>query len=253
MDLIQQYRRQYAWRDWKRVYDTLPDMSGKKILDLGCALGDQSADFSQMGADVVGVDANPDLIDHARSRALPNAEFYVADFTDLNTVLEDQKFDLIWSSFSAAYFTDQANILRYWAEFIKDGGRIVLVEMSDLLNHNGVMAQYECEIAAFYKSAFESATYDFLAGARLKDSLREAGFVVTDDLLLNDSELNADGILNADVQDAWAHRFERMGGLKLALGEDFISLFLEDINQKDHISNCNVHAIIAQINIFKEG
>ena len=69
-DLIDEYRRQFAWRDWDRVLDALPDLRGQTVLDLGCGVGDLAASLAARGAKVIGFDLNEELLRAARSRQL---------------------------------------------------------------------------------------------------------------------------------------------------------------------------------------
>ncbi|MCA9636992.1 MAG: hypothetical protein KC420_13280, partial [Myxococcales bacterium] len=54
--LGEQYSRQYAWRRWDAILDRLGPIAGQVVLDLGCAIGDQSAALAARGARVIGVD-----------------------------------------------------------------------------------------------------------------------------------------------------------------------------------------------------
>jgi len=86
MSLVEEYKRQFAWRSWPTIFDALPSLQGQTVLDLGCGPGDLSAEFVARGARVVGVDLNEELLAHARSRQLAGAEFRVGDlrmFPDL--------------------------------------------------------------------------------------------------------------------------------------------------------------------------
>jgi SAM-dependent methyltransferase len=245
MSVAEQYKRQYYWRDWQNVYCLLPDLNGKNVLDLGCAIGDQSYDFSKMGADVTGVDLDDGLLSVARERDIAKANFLKSDFTRLEHVLGNKTFDLIWSSFSIAYFVDQNAIFEYWAKFLNPGGFFVFVEMSDLLGHSAVQSIYGDEIAAFYEDALHDGRYDFCAGEKMKANIPE-GFAFCEERILRDKELSADSVLPKNIQRAWAHRFDRMGHLKNVLGQEFIKEFLQDLNNENHISSCKVHAVIAQ-------
>ena len=68
--LMDEYKRQARWRDWEAVHRLLPLRAGERVLDLGCALGDQSAMLAARGAQVVGVDANAELLAQADRRAI---------------------------------------------------------------------------------------------------------------------------------------------------------------------------------------
>lgn len=62
------------------------DLSGTRVLDAGCGAGQMSAELARRGADVVGVDLAPELLDIARRRlpaGLPGrVEFRAGDMLD---------------------------------------------------------------------------------------------------------------------------------------------------------------------------
>jgi 2-polyprenyl-3-methyl-5-hydroxy-6-metoxy-1,4-benzoquinol methylase len=66
MSLAEEYRRQLAWRSWAIILDALPLLPGHKVLDLGCAVGDQAAELAARGARVLGVDLDEELLQAAR-------------------------------------------------------------------------------------------------------------------------------------------------------------------------------------------
>ena len=102
MSLAADYKKQFGWRDWSIIFEALPPLQGKTILDLGCAVGDQAAEFVARGAHIIGVDMNEELLQDARSRRLPNAEFRNCDLRHLPEL--DVLADGLWCSFAAAYF-----------------------------------------------------------------------------------------------------------------------------------------------------
>jgi trans-aconitate methyltransferase len=79
VDLVDEYRKQRAWRPWPAVFRLLPDVSGQIVLDLGCGIGDQAAELSDRDATVIAVDGNDVLLDFARARAIPRVDFRNAD------------------------------------------------------------------------------------------------------------------------------------------------------------------------------
>ena len=50
---------------------------------MGCGIGDQARDLSQLGAYVFGVDGNWEAIDHARSRRIPRSQFVCANIINI--------------------------------------------------------------------------------------------------------------------------------------------------------------------------
>lgn len=95
------YSIQYRWRRWSRVYPDLGDISGRLVLDLGCGIGDQARELSRLGANVLGIDANQDVIDHANGRGIPRARFLCDNIANLKK--HELESDGIWASFTAAY------------------------------------------------------------------------------------------------------------------------------------------------------
>ena len=80
MSRFEEYKRQFAWRDWRIILDALPSLEGQTVLDLGCGIGDMAASLVARGAhvigldlNVIGLDLNEELIQEARSRGLANA------------------------------------------------------------------------------------------------------------------------------------------------------------------------------------
>lgn len=78
-----------AGRDAMRsaLLDRLPqDMTGLRLLDAGCGVGQLSAEAARRGAAVVAVDIAPNLLDVARTRLpselAPRVEFLTADMLD---------------------------------------------------------------------------------------------------------------------------------------------------------------------------
>lgn len=71
---------------------------GLKVLEIGCGLGTDGAQFARAGADYTGVDLTPASIELARKRfelfGLPG-EFHVADAEKLD--FADESFDLVYS------------------------------------------------------------------------------------------------------------------------------------------------------------
>jgi SAM-dependent methyltransferase len=81
MSLVSEYRNQWQWRDWARIFEALPLVSGQTVLDLGCGPGDQGAALAARGARVFGADARQEFLCaaqipcvRANLRALPFAQ-----------------------------------------------------------------------------------------------------------------------------------------------------------------------------------
>ena len=73
-----------------KVFNQMCYLPGKRLLDAGCSRGDLAAYLGQHGVDYahyVGIDALPEVIDFARRRDLPRAEFIAGDFVHDTSLL----------------------------------------------------------------------------------------------------------------------------------------------------------------------
>src|SRR5690242_18645134 len=126
MHLADVYQRQFGWRDWPTIFGAMPALQGQLVLDLGCGVGDLTAELVKRGARVTGFDASEELLSAAGSRQLANTEFR---FADLRTLPDLQlAADGIWCSFTTAYFPTLQAVLAAWKNNLKPGGWIALTE-----------------------------------------------------------------------------------------------------------------------------
>jgi SAM-dependent methyltransferase len=102
----------------------LPPVAGRRVLDAGCGAGRLSAWLVEQGAEVVGVDASPEMIRLARERA-PGASFSVADLGE-RLPYGDDSFDLAVASLVMHYLRDWVPALRELRRVLRPDGAIVL-------------------------------------------------------------------------------------------------------------------------------
>lgn len=153
--LLDQYKKQWNWRDWDSLYSQLPDLSGVQVFDLGCAHGDHSEKLSYLGASVVGLDGNQELLNYAIKRNLPNVNFQKCDLNEIDNMNLEQA-DGVWISFVAAYFTDFNSFLEKIKQILKPGGWIAITEMSGLFEHQPLENKYQIQIKKFYDHMLEN-------------------------------------------------------------------------------------------------
>jgi ubiquinone/menaquinone biosynthesis C-methylase UbiE len=105
--LVEEYRRQFRWRDWDRAVSLCPVVPGHAVLDLGCGPGDVAGLLAARGLNVTAVDANPELLAVAR-KLHSGVSFTQQDLRQLT--LPRASFDGLWCSFTAAYIVDFASV-----------------------------------------------------------------------------------------------------------------------------------------------
>lgn len=245
--LLAQYQKQWTWRDWDSLYSFLPDLNDKVIYDLGCAHGDHTQKLSSLGANVIGLDGNKELLNYAKERNLPNARFQLCNLDEI-AELGLKEGDGVWMSFVAAYFTDFKTQLDKISKVLKESGWIAITEMSGLFDHLPLSNKYKSQIADFYDEMYSNGHYDFESGSKIKHYLMESGFKIMNSSFLIDNELSKQGPCSDDVIMAWRSRLARMRGFQKFLGDDFEGFekeFLDCLKNEDHISNCKVYFYLA--------
>jgi len=216
--VIDDYSRQYRYRSWPLVFDAMPNCDGHTVLDLGCGIGDLAIDLALRGARVIGVDANEGFLQFARGRSIKNAEFRAADLRSMAEL--NLQVDGIWSSFTAAYFPNFDETLSAWTKCLRPGGWMVLTEIDDLFGHEPLSERTRLRLADYTRDSLVNFRYDFHMGRKLASALRRAGFIVTKELTLPDTELSFAGAAGADVIAAWRTRFDRMNLLRSFCGAE---------------------------------
>ena len=111
--------------EWPAVKAMLPDLAGRRVVDLGCGYGWFSRFARQQGAaDVSAFDLSEKMLDKARSMTGdPAVRYCRADLEEL--VLPPTAFDLAYSSLAFHYVRDAERLLHTIHASLKPGGMLV--------------------------------------------------------------------------------------------------------------------------------
>jgi trans-aconitate methyltransferase len=112
------------------VFEWLAPKPGERILDLGCGDGRLTAKLVAAGAQVIGVDASPDMIQGAVSRGI-DARVCNAEALPFNS-----EFDAVFSNAALHWVRDQDAMLAGVKRALKPGGRFV----AEMGGHGNVAA-----------------------------------------------------------------------------------------------------------------
>ena len=102
------------------------DLSGKRVIDLGCGPGLYARRMAKCGAEVSGIDFSANSLEYARSRSMDKLEYLQADY------LEDELpngFDiatLIYYDFCAQAPAARKKLLGRIHDLLNPGGRLVI-------------------------------------------------------------------------------------------------------------------------------
>ena len=88
------------------LFGMLPDLHGKRILDIGCGMGQHVKQYSDMGADtVLGLDISAKMLDYAKEHNNNHNIIYrQMAMEDIDTI--NETFDLVTSSLAFDYVED---------------------------------------------------------------------------------------------------------------------------------------------------
>lgn len=111
--------------EWPAIRSMLPDLQGKRVVDLGCGFGWASRWMRQHGAaSVLGLDLSRNMIERARADTCDAAiEYGIADLDTLD--LPRAAFDLAYSALTFHYVRDFARLVRVIHEGLAPGGQFV--------------------------------------------------------------------------------------------------------------------------------
>jgi ubiquinone/menaquinone biosynthesis C-methylase UbiE len=103
------------------------DVSGKRVLDLGCGDGQAAVAFARKGATSIAVDASVRMLDRARTLAESAAvrvEWHHGDVADL-AFLRAESVDIVFSAYSLGEVGDLHRVFRQVHRVLKNRGAFV--------------------------------------------------------------------------------------------------------------------------------
>jgi len=117
------YQQQYSyiWQHGESLLAQLNPQVTEKILDLGCGTGQLAGQISASGAEVIGIDSDPNMIAQAQAN-YPHITFKVADAADFQLV---EPVDAVFSNAALHWVTQAEDAARCVARSLKPNGRFV--------------------------------------------------------------------------------------------------------------------------------
>lgn len=125
--------------------ECLGDVSGKRILDLGCGEGGYSRELAQRGATVVAIDCAEFSIKYAKDKAKAcklNILHYVRNSNDLYGI-EDNYFDIVLCSMMLMDCEDLEGTMREVVRVLKPSGKLFASVLHPCFN--GKLIQWQGE------------------------------------------------------------------------------------------------------------
>lgn len=111
----------YVFEYGRELIDLLNPQAGEHILDLGCGTGHLTNMIAARGAEIVGLDSSPAMIEAAR-RQYPELEFTVGDAREFSF---PNPFDAVFSNATLHWISEAGEVARAISKALKTGGRFV--------------------------------------------------------------------------------------------------------------------------------
>ncbi|MDE2838043.1 MAG: class I SAM-dependent methyltransferase [Chloroflexota bacterium] len=128
-------------------------------LDAACGTGRHAAHLASAGHRVVGIDATPEMLEHARAK-VPSARFETGDLTALP--LPDGAVDLAVCSFALTHCADLGPPVSELARVVRPGGHVVVSDAHPFSVYLGAQARYRAAERGFVRNHVHLAS-DYLA------------------------------------------------------------------------------------------
>ncbi|SFO68426.1 class I SAM-dependent methyltransferase [Amycolatopsis rubida] len=101
------------------------EVAGKQVLELGSAGGGLTEQLAAAGAEVLGLDHDPRLVEIARKRLGARARFEIADLDEPLSMVPSASADLVVASLVLHYVADWGPLLAELRRCLKPGGALV--------------------------------------------------------------------------------------------------------------------------------
>jgi ubiquinone/menaquinone biosynthesis C-methylase UbiE len=171
-----------------RVYERLAELvaaRGKYVLDIGCGTGGVALACAARGADVVGIDINPEMLEIAQTKRRPSAgsvEWLELGAMEIEDRFPENAFDAAVSClmFSELSREEQSYVLEVVHSRLRPGGMIVLAD--EVLPRTPARRLWyrvgRLPVALLTFALTQTTTRPV---QRLAERVREAGFVTVEE------------------------------------------------------------------------
>jgi SAM-dependent methyltransferase len=111
----------FVWKYGEELLELLAPRGGERVLDVGCGTGHLTAQIAERGAQALGIDNSPTMIEHARGR-YPAIRFRLAD---IRTFRSRARFDAVFSNATLHWVRPPEQAIRNIHDALRQGGRFV--------------------------------------------------------------------------------------------------------------------------------
>lgn len=258
-ELQEEYGQQERLRCWDAMLQHLAEQAGfaalnGQVYDFGCGAGAVSKRLGALGAAVLGVDLNPEMLAMSK-QSCPEGHFRRADLSKLREHPGPWPPAIgVWCSLAAAYFPGDALVpaLAGMVEWLQPGGWFCVSEIDGLFAaHSPLAPPWKAGFSAL-EERMRVTGYDVACGGRLAAACESCGLQILDKSEWADRELFFQGPAEDVVLEAWAKRLARPGISALLTAEfgeaaeKAKSAFLACLRDPDHRTEGCIRMVICR-------
>jgi trans-aconitate methyltransferase len=168
-------KHSFVFQYGESVLELLGVKPGERILDLGCGTGHLTQKIREEGAEVIGMDASPEMIAQAKGN-YPELDFIVGNGASFRF---DEPFDAVFTNATLHWIKDADGVIKSVYEALKPGGRFV-GEFGGKGNNQLLLAAAETVFKAHgYDLGINMLPWYFPSTAEYATRLEAGGFRVT--------------------------------------------------------------------------
>lgn len=122
------------------LFSLLPDLNGKRILDLGCGFGEHCRQFIEKGAaKVTGIDISEKMLEVARKEnSDPKITYINMPMEDLAQLDSTEKYDIVISSLAFHYVEDFSGVITNIYNLLAPGGKLIFSQENPITTSHSV-------------------------------------------------------------------------------------------------------------------
>ncbi len=178
----------FVWQHGEGLLQLLNPQIGESILDLGCGTGQLTEKIAQAGAEVMGVDRAPTMVEKAREN-YPHLHFDIADARNFQV---DKPFDAVFSNAVLHWVKEADSAIASIHQALKPGGRFV-AEFGGKGNVQAIATALESALEVINISAQTLNPWYFPSIGEYATLLEQQGFDVISAMLFARPTLLAEG------------------------------------------------------------
>ncbi len=174
-----------AYYERPATLSLLPDVEGKRVLDVGCGPGFYAEWLLEHGAQVVAFDVTPDFVEITKQRVGDRAEVLRANLEQPLDFAADDSFDLIVCPLVLTYIENWSPVFAEFYRVLRKGGLLVFScehPASDFFKYNNEGNYFDVELCEMqwrgFGEPYPVIKYYRRSLSAILNPLLEAGFAL---------------------------------------------------------------------------